>query len=162
MPGARREPVAAFDYSGSARDLILGLKVRARRDCAGPLVDGLVDAIGRSGLEADVVTWVPGRPRDIRMRGFDHAEALALGLSRRLGLTPLPLVRRAGPSEDQSGLRRMARLVNVHGAFLAMGCPQPVALVDDLITTGATAGACVAALTEAGIRRVEVLAAAAV
>jgi predicted amidophosphoribosyltransferase len=114
--------------------------------------------VWRKGLAGEVVTWVPGRGRDILQRGFDHAGVLALGLARRTGLRCIPLLERCGRRPDQASLRRGERLVNLRGAFRAGPCAGArVVLVDDLITTGATATACVEALGRAGARSIEVI-----
>lgn len=152
--------LAAFAYSGTARDLILGLKLRHRRRCAEPLADGITARVMRTGLEGDLVTWVPGRRADIRIRGFDHAEVLARAVARRLGLRSVPLLRRLRDSIDQSGLDRLTRASNVSGAFASVPVTEPVVLVDDLVTTGATASSCSGALLEAGATGVEILVAA--
>ena len=151
--------VAAFAYEGIARSLVLGLKLRGRRACGSALAEGMVRAAHREGLIGSVVTWVPGRRRDVLDRGFDHGAVLAHGVARGLGLPRRRLLVRRGAREDQSALGRADRFSNLEGAFRARPLARPVVLVDDLVTTGATAGACAAALLEAGAPSVEVLAA---
>lgn len=159
VPGVDRV-VAAFDYRGVVRDLVLGLKLRHQRPCATPLVAGLVAEVMRRGLLGSAITWVPGRRRDIWDRGFDHAHVIAAGVGRGLGLPLLRCLERAGRAADQAGLGREERLANIEGAFSATSTPREIVLVDDLLTTGATARVCAAALSRAGARRVELLAAA--
>jgi predicted amidophosphoribosyltransferase len=109
------------------------------------------------GVGGETVTWVPGRAKDIRARGFDHAELLGRGLARELGLRPQALLRRRHPARDQASLSALDRAENVRGAFGAVRSPPCVVLVDDLMTTGATAAACAAALNAAGAERIEVV-----
>lgn len=152
--------MAAFAYRGLARSLVLDLKLRRQRPMAGPLAEGMAQTVWRHGCEADVITWVPARLGDRIDRGFDHARVLARGLSRRLGLRTQALLTRGVARPDQSRLDREARFENLTGAFV--GRPAGglrVLLVDDLITTGATAGACCAALKDQGAGSVEVIAA---
>lgn len=156
LPGVDRV-LARWAYEGAARNLILALKLRAVRAAAAPLVAAMRDEVLSSGLLGDVVTWVPARRRDALRRGFDHAEVLGRGLARALGLEPAPLLRRTGTPADQAGLGAAARRLNLVGAFLARDCPGEVVLVDDLVTTGATAAACARALRDAGAGTVEVL-----
>lgn len=138
--------LAAWEYEGAARSLVLDLKLRGLKGAAGPLVDAMVAEVRATGLSGSVMTWVPGRSRDIRRRGFDHAAVLATGVARALGL-PLAsaLARRTDPP-DQTTLGADERRTNVEGVFAATGCTERIVLVDDLITTGATAAECVKVL----------------
>lgn len=138
----------------------MALKLRGQRVAAAPLVDGLHDTVLRAGLIASLVTWVPGRRADIRVRGYDHAEVLGRTFAARVGLPALSLLRRSGIGGefDQTALRRADRFRNLVGAFLAQPCELPVVIVDDLVTTGATAAACAHALRSAGAPFVEVVA----
>jgi predicted amidophosphoribosyltransferase len=151
--------VAPWAYEGAARSLVLALKVRGQRSAARPLSGGMARAVAVAGLEAGVATWVPGRRADVRRRGFDHAEVLARGVAREFGLPVRPLVERAREPPDQAGLPAAARRKNLVGVFRARPWHQVVVLVDDVVTTGATAGACAAALRAGGAPAVEVLAA---
>jgi predicted amidophosphoribosyltransferase len=151
--------VAALPYEAGARSLVLDLKLRGDRSAAEPLARALTRAVAAEGLAAEVLTWVPGKPRENRARGFDHAGVLAAEVGLRLGLPVAPLLDRRGEQRDQTSLGAAERWANLQGAFAATACPPRVALVDDLVTTGATAAACAAALRAAGATRVEVLAA---
>jgi predicted amidophosphoribosyltransferase len=146
-----------WSYEGPARSLILGLKLRGLRAAALPLAEGMAEVARSGGIAATGVAWVPGRRADIRVRGFDHAELLARALARRLGLSPAPLLRRLHTGPDQTSLSAPERARNVKGAFAASGSPRQVILVDDLVTTGATAAASAAALRTAGATRVELV-----
>lgn len=171
MPAAGPRPptpplcgvIAALEYSGTARDLVLALKLRGRRGAAEPLSDALARCVARNGLSGDVITWVPGRRRDARARGYDHAGELARGLAARLGLPASQLLIRTGARPDQAGLPAARRRHNLEGAFRARpGEGRRVVLVDDLVTTGATARACAGALLAAGAGGVELAAACSV
>jgi ComF family protein len=151
--------VAAWEYDDAARALVLALKLEGRRDAAPPLVHAMAATVARSGLLGEAVTWVPGRPSDIRARGFDHAELLARLVAPRIGLRARSLLFRRGSPPDQSGLSAAQRRQNLIGAFEARPCNGRVIVVDDVITTGATARACAAALRAGGAEMVELLAA---
>lgn len=151
--------VVGWPYESGARSLVLDLKLRGDRGAAAPLAAALVHEVAASGLTADAVTWVPGRPADNRRRGLDHAGVIAAEVGRGLGLPVQPLLSRTGERPDQASLGAAERWANLQGAFVATDCPERVALVDDLVTTGATASACARALRAAGASRVEVLAA---
>jgi len=152
--------LAPLAYEGGARALVLRLKLGGLRAAADPLSAAMAAAVQTAGVRGEVVTWVPGRSADIRARGYDHAAVLAGGLARRLGLPAERLLRRsARRPADQTSLGAAARRANLEGAFVGTPCRgRRVIVVDDLVTTGATAGACAAALRAAGACRVEVIA----
>lgn len=153
-----RQVLAPWDYAGAARSIVLALKLRGRRSAAVPMADAMCREALARGLESSAITWIPGRAADKRVRGFDHAEILAGEVGARLGLPVIRLLRRTGRRRaDQSALSRKDRWANLEGAFVALECPAGVLIVDDLVTTGATAGAGSAALRSAGARTVEVL-----
>lgn len=149
--------IAVWEYAEAPRSLVLDLKLRARRESAGPLVDGLCARALRVGVLADAVTWVPGGRSGVRLRGFDHAEILARGVASRLGLPAARLLAGRSGRRDQTGLDAAERRVNLRDAFIARPCSGRWLLVDDVITTGASARACARALRAAGATGVEVL-----
>jgi len=118
-------------------------------------------AVWPAAAEPDAVTWVPLSRRRLSERGFDQARALAEVVSASSSVRSVSLLERTidlPPQAKRSGAERRAA---VAGAFRAVGpCPPRVLLVDDVLTTGATAGACARALRAAGARHVAVLTAA--
>jgi predicted amidophosphoribosyltransferase len=147
--------VAGFLYEGPARDLVLGLKLRGVRACAAPLAGALALNAWREGVDAEVVTWVPGTPGDVRARGYDHAGAIAGRVAALLGLPVRPLLRLERPKADQTALAAAQRRANLDGAFVARPVHGRVALVDDVMTTGTTICTCARALVTAGASAVE-------
>ncbi len=94
-------------------------------------------------------------------RGFNQSELLAREVARRWGAPLARPVRRTRATAPQAGLTRAERRVNVGGAF-AVRRPEAVRglrvlLIDDVLTTGATASACAGALKRAGARSVTIL-----
>lgn len=110
-------------------------------------------------LEWDCIVPVPLWPARERERGFNQAERLARHLSRETAI-PLnsSLVRRVRPTPTQTHLGREERHKNVAGAFAVLRnaslSAKRVVLVDDVLTTGATTGACARALVRAGAAEV--------
>jgi ComF family protein len=143
------------------------LKYRSRRRIAGRLAEAMLALPPVRGVlaGASVLVAVPLHPRRKRTRGFNQSELLAQELGRRAGLATAAraLVRRTD-TPPQTGLSAAARRANVKGAFAVRGHGQiagrTVVLVDDVLTTGATATACARALTQAGAREVRLLTAA--
>ncbi len=155
IPGIART-VSPWAYEGGPRSLILALKLRHMRSAAAPLAQGIARSCRSARVGAEVVTWVPARRRDRARRGFDHAEVLARGVAGHLGLPVVGAIARRGSQRDQAGLDRVQRLSNLSGAFTATrSLDARVLLIDDLVTTGATATECASSLASAGAARVE-------
>lgn len=155
--------VAPLRYRDGARTLVLALKFHGRTPAARPLAALLADAVAAAGVPGDLVVPVPLSARRQRARGHNQADELARALARVTGVErdPAALVRRRD-TRPQSGLPRARRAANPRGAFRARRrrvAGRCVLLVDDVLTSGATAGACARALRRAGAARV-VLAAA--
>ncbi|WP_417450481.1 ComF family protein [Kordiimonas sp.] len=109
----------------------------------------------------DVVVPVPLHPRRLFARRFNQSQLLARALSGILSLPLDPfLLRRHRPTPSQGTLSRKSRKRNVDGAFrvgaavVPRVCDRRVLLVDDVLTTGATASACAHALKRAGAQEV--------
>jgi ComF family protein len=104
-----------------------------------------------------LLTFVPMYCRKRRARGYDHAEKLAQGVGKALGLAVIPLLERTRHTQAQSSLCHDGRRSNVKGAFRAAekGAEgREIILVDDVFTTGYTLCACAQALKGAGAARV--------
>jgi ComF family protein len=151
-------------YAGALRTLVHELKYRGRRRVAARLAEVLVAEPAVAGLlrDAEALVPVPMHPRRRRQRGFNQAELLAQELARRCGvpLVPDALVRRRDTA-TQTGLSAAARRRNVAGAFAvrrrARVAGRTLVLVDDVVTTAATALACARALRAAGACDVRLL-----
>lgn len=160
VPSGVDRLLAPWNYEGIPRRLVLHLKLGASRSSVTPLVSGMARELARSGSQAEAIVWVPARRRDIRRRGFDHAELLARHLAARTGLPAVRALVRTGRQPDQAGLSRTQRAVNLKNAFRSIPSGHSkVVIVDDLVTTGATASACARALRGAGHSVVEVISA---
>jgi ComF family protein len=158
-PPFRRCEAAAL-MGGAVAEAIHALKYRDRPALARPLGAWLARHVA---LPAEaVVVPVPLARRRRLARGYDQAALLARSLTRahrhRL-LWPTALTR-THETAAQVGRSRRERLEAVRGAFRADGAVRgrSVVLVDDVVTTGATAAACAEALLEAGARDVSVVA----
>ena len=154
-------------YEGALRVAVHELKYRSRRRVAGRIAEAMLDdARVRVVLDgAQALVPVPLHPRRQRTRGFNQSELLADALGRGAGIVVAAsaLVRRED-TRSQTGLTAAARRANVKGAFAvrrrAQIAGRTVVLVDDVLTTGATASACAQALRAAGAREVRLLTAA--
>jgi ComF family protein len=160
MPATLPDGIVSLEwcasFSGPVREALHALKYRGQRGLVGPLADALAERWRRSGCPADVVAWVPVHLDRLRERGFDQAELLARALAQRVGVPVAGLVERRTRTAAQHDLGRGDRAGNVGGAFAvppgARGdvAGRWVALVDDVVTTGATRSGCARALRAAG------------
>ena len=166
-PVARAWALALFE--GPARRLLIDLKyegvLRAGRLIGARMAAQRAAARLLQGVE--LVVPVPLHWRRRWARGHNQAAVLARALcGERPGLTYCPALKRCRATVPQVGLRRSRRLGNVAGAFAPRrGYRERVAgrtvlVVDDVITTGATAAATARALQHAGADEVRVYAAA--
>jgi ComF family protein len=155
--------VAAVDYAFPWDGLIGALKFRNGMDLAHALSARLEQAVRNAGLPAvALIVPVPLSRSRLRERGYNQAWELARRLGRRLGLPAEPrlLVRRLD-MPHQISLPRGQRAANVRGVFAvdARHASQlrgvAVALVDDVMTTGATAAEAARVLRAAGAASVQ-------
>ena len=148
---------AAAVYEGPAREALKAFKLLGERRSTSALSRWMVPAALSLG-GTSCVTWVPSTRRSEAERGFNPAEELARPLARALSLPARPLLAKIHETRDQAGLSRSERRRNLAGAFRSnWRIPVRVLLVDDVMTTGATADACAVALKESGARRVSVV-----
>lgn len=146
---------------GALADIVHALKYGRRPSVAPPLAR-LMRMAGHDLLATvDLLVPVPLHRRRERERGFNQAEALALGL----GPPVCRALMRSRPTAAQVGLSGDARRSNLHGAFALTRAARTlrghtVAVVDDVLTTGATVAACAEALAAAQPRAIVVITAA--
>lgn len=159
-PDALDARIAAFPFDGPVRELIHALKY----DCVLPAASGLAAVMAQyiPATPFDAIVPVPLYKNRLRTRGFNQAEALAAALSTHCGIPVKPLLRRTRNTKTQTALSTEGRHSNVQGAFEAVTpfSERRILLVDDVLTTGATALACAEALKAAGAAQVILLAAA--
>ncbi len=165
-----REPAPAFAearaavaYAGPARAVVLRFKHGDATALAAPMAAAMA-RIARDWLGADpLLVPVPLHRWRLWRRGYNQAALLARALAQRCG-APVVLDALARPRRTalSAGMNRAERAANLAGAIR---CARPdtvagrsIVLVDDVITSGATIGACAAALADACAQQVRALA----
>jgi ComF family protein len=155
---------AAVLYDEVAREIVQGLKYHDRTELA-RLVGRMTARAGRDlTADAEVIVPMPLHRRRLWTRKFNQAAAIALEVGRITGLpVALTALLRVRATRPQVGLGEREREENVRGAFRVAPSGRAaiegrrVVLVDDVLTTGATASAATRALKRAGASRVDVL-----
>lgn len=151
---------AVWYYEKSIRESLLRFKFRRARHYApvyGQLLAMRLQQLYPDGF--DILTWVPISAVRRFTRGYDQVELLAQAVGQELGMTPVSTLKKVRNNRPQSGIVGQAkRRANVLGAYQAV-CPQAVQgkrilLLDDIVTTGATAGECARVLLTAGAKEV--------
>jgi ComF family protein len=156
--------LAAFPYRGPARRLVQALKYKRLRAVARIMAGLLIGELHEMGIEFGPQARVVPIPLSFwreSSRGFNQAELLARALGENLGLDFRPdLLRRVKDTSSQVSLTRSERQANIRGVFSAAEelHGEDVLLVDDVVTTGATAREAVRTLKKAGAGQVWVLA----
>lgn len=150
---------APFGYAGPVAAAIRGMKFSGWHALATHLGAAMAAVAPRP--TPPVATWIPLSRRRLARRGFDQAELLARAVAAELDIDVAPTLRRRRATPAQARRSGRERRRALRDAFTAPdGVPRQVLLVDDVLTTGATAAAAAEALRQAGCGRVVLLTAA--
>ncbi len=155
---------ALFEYCSPVQELIGGFKYRARFAAGRVLGALLAQAVARhyEAREAGDLVPVPLHPGRLRQRGFNQSLLLAREVA---GLCALRLdsssCSRMHSSAAQRGLSAGERADNIRGAFAVQfsaerAVPRHMIIIDDVVTTTATANELATSLRYAGVRRIDV------
>lgn len=155
---------AAVAFDEASRPMVHALKYRDTQE-AGLLMARMMTRAGRQLLaDCDMLIPVPLHRWRLWQRRFNQSAYLAQAIARLSARTFRPgLLLRIKATRSQVGLHEKERRQNVARAFaidsgkIADIAGKQVVLVDDVMTTGATAGACATVLRKAGAARVDIL-----
>lgn len=167
---AGRAPIASlnayliFTKGGKVQQLLHALKYKGHQEIGELLGRWYGAELKEVGFaeKFDLILPVPLHKKKRSARGYNQSDCLAKGLSEGLGVAWSAAVLKKGkPTESQTRKTRLERLQNVQDVFFVEKREsvqdKRIALVDDIITTGATLEACVTVLLEAGCREVHLI-----
>lgn len=157
--------VCAGSYADGLGQAIRQLKFHSQRAYIQPLADLMMTAWEIQQLPKPMlVTCVPISAARSHMRGFNQSAALAQAIASAWHIPFTETLRRHLLSRRQSELNAAARWKNAEKSYYARShvdlTGQTVVLIDDIVTTGATASACAVLLRDMGAQKVFLLAAA--
>ncbi len=144
-------------YKDFARTMVLDYKASGKNW----LYYNMVQLMRFPDENVDIVTYVPCHKKAVRKRGFDHAKQLAEYYAEKINLPCITTLERTQQLKDTSKLSKAERIEGIKNNFAV---PQTldkdtlkdktVLLVDDILTTGATANECARVLKENGAKTV--------
>lgn len=151
---------ALWFYQDQVRRSILRYKFYGRRNYAAAYARMLgMKLMKEDRLQVDLITWVPISEKRRKKRGYDQGQLLAEKLAQEVEIPATPLLKKIRNNPPQSGIVGQAhRRANVLGVYRVTD-PQAlmgkrILLLDDILTTGATAGECARVLLTAGAEEV--------
>lgn len=150
---------AVWMYEGDVRKSLHRYKFGNARHYASAYGRLVAMRAARDLQRADILTWVPVSARRRRQRGYDQVELLAMAVGPELGIPSEKLLDKFRDNRANSGLKTPEqRRANVLGVYKAVGPERfrrkRVLLLDDIVTTGATASECARVLLTAGAEEV--------
>ena len=150
-------------YQDAVRESLHRFKFYNRPDYADVYGPILAMKIQQRFPDAQVLTWAPVSKARLKQRGYDQSELLTKATARELGIPAVRLLVKHRDNPAQSGVENAdVRRENVRDVYRLCGdaAGKRIVLVDDILTTGATAGECARVLRQAGAERVYLVAVA--
>ena len=151
---------ALWYYKDDVRSSVLRFKFGGKRSYAQSYGRALAMHLQQKGFaQYDVFSYIPVSPLRKFRRGYDQVELIAQAAAKELGVKLIPTLRKIRNTPPQSGFKDVSqRRANVLGAYRIQDASlvrgKQVLLLDDVITTGATASECAKVLLVAGAKEV--------
>lgn len=151
-------------YGREVRELIINLKYKSNFSCGKVLVEFMSKIINKNNIKFDIVTFIPMYYKDEAKRGFNQSKYLAMLISKMKDKRLVKTLVKTKQTKDQIGLSGKERWENLEECFEAVHinkfAGKKVLIIDDVITTGATAYCAAEKLIKNGAKEVSILTAA--
>lgn len=152
---------SVFAYTSKTSPIIMKFKYNGCKTFAKPLANMLVDFYSRSDILANVVTYVPMPAKRLKQRGYNQSYELCREFSMMTGIPMIDVLERTFETNKQATLNASQRAENIKGQFKVINRDlvknKEILIIDDVLTTGATANECAKVLNKAGAMNVCVL-----
>ena len=152
---------SVFYYSNIVKELIIRLKYRSDFICGEILAKYMLELVKNKKIQFDLIAFVPMTKKALKNRGYNQSEFLANYLSRFLNIPVIYNLIKTMDTKDQIGLSGEERWNNMEKCFdieeSELIKNKKILLVDDVITTGATAFHCADNLKKSGANNVCIL-----
>lgn len=158
-PPAFSRTLIPFRYQFPVDGMISRYKYNRQRRFARPLIAGLAHYLNlKDPALPDALIPMPMHPKRHRKRGFNQAQDIAEHVGKALGIPVAGhIVKRKHATRSQRELTREQRLTNLQGVFeVCAKVPERIAIVDDVVTTGATVRALSSTLKNAGAGDIQI------
>ncbi len=160
-PPAFDEAIAPFRYAPPIDEMISRFKYQHHLSMGRLLGGYLAQHIVECAATVDALVPIPLHPSRLKHRGFNQAAELAYWVNRRTRIPAyMDLLLRVQPGPDQRSANRKQRQRQVQQAFQIKPAythiPERIALIDDVMTTGATARAAASCLRRAGVKYIAI------
>lgn len=153
------EFVTVYAYEGVARSIIIGYKDNNKPYLGEYIANFLINEFNKSKKKVDLVTFVPSSKDKVAQRGFDPMKIVADFFSKGTSIKIVDILSRKSKHKDQT--ESDDRYENIKGQFAIKNCDikgKTILLIDDVVTTGATAAECSNLLVKNGAKKVVLLA----
>ncbi|WP_243108675.1 ComF family protein [Clostridium rectalis] len=151
-------------YSYSMLELILALKYKSDFKAGEEIANLMIVKIKEKDIPVDVITYVPSSHKALKSRGYNQSRFLAKNIGDKINKPVCSCLKKSKGTKDQIGLSGKDRWNNIKDSFYLKGINKiknkNVLLVDDVITTGATAFYCAKTLSDSGAKEIFILTAA--
>lgn len=158
------ECYSASYYCFATKELVLKLKYQNSFSAGDVLAQLMLQTIERENLEFDAVVFVPSSKSSLKKRGYNQSKVLSVKICRKYGVPLLNCLYKNKNTKDQIGLGGYLRWHNLENSIRVKNKVKiqnkKILLIDDVLTTGATAYYCSEALINKGVAKVTVLTAA--
>jgi competence protein ComFC len=159
--GLEFECFSAAYYSGTIMELVRNLKYKSDFSSGEALLGLLIKLLNVNSIDYDLVTYVPMTREALRKRGFNQGRFLASSIGKAFERPTGEFVKKTRNTKDQIGLDAINRWENLIDCFRIKDKKliqnKKILLVDDVVTTGATAFSCCKVLLDSGADKVTVL-----